>query len=169
MKLRFNDAKIQHWAEQYDYRQEDAELTALLPRIRNAGSLTLGQLRRVARWKAPRSAGRVEGNDDEYVTTITGFALQTKCERARIETLTLLNGVGWPTASVILHFFHCERYPILDFRALWSVSAEVPSQYTFDFWRRYVLFCRGLADRTGLDMRTLDRALWAYSSKKQGG
>lgn len=108
MKLKFNEAKIGYWAEQYDYRQQDAELVALVPHIRSAGSLTLDQLRRVARWKAPRSAGRVEGNDEEYVATITGFALQTKCERARIETLTLLNGVGWPTASVILHFFHCD-------------------------------------------------------------
>lgn len=169
MKLKFNEAEIGGWSQRYDYRQEDAELVAMVPNIRTVGSLTLDQLRNVARWKARRSAGQVERNDEEYVTTITGFALQTRCERARIETLTLLNGVGWPTASVILHFFHCDPYPILDFRALWSVGEEVPSQYTFDFWWRYVLFCRGLADGTGLDMRTLDRALWAYSSKKQGG
>ena len=93
--------------------------------VRKAGSLNLDKLRAVAQWKAPRSAGRVESNDEGYVTAITGFALQTKCERARIEVLTRLDGVGWPTASVILHFFHCDRYPILDFRALWSVGEEV--------------------------------------------
>jgi hypothetical protein len=31
----------------------------------------------------------------------------------------------------------------------------------------YVQFCRDLSMRTGLDMRTLDRALWQYSKEKQ--
>ena len=119
--------------------------------------------------EGPSQCGRVESNDEGYVTAITGFALQTKCERARIEVLTRLDGVGWPTASVILHFFHCDRYPILDFRALWSVGEEVPSQYKFDFWWRYVSFCRRVADRNGRNMRTLDRALWAYSAANQEG
>ena len=34
--------------------------------------------------------------------------LNEKEERLRIEILTLLDGVGWPTASVILHFYHKE-------------------------------------------------------------
>jgi hypothetical protein len=168
MKLQFHESKIAEWAGKYNYQQEDTTLRGLVPEVRKAGSLTLDQLRLVAHWKSPRSAGRVETNDAEYVRTITSFALQTKCERARIEVLTLLDGVGWPTASVILHFFHCDQYPILDFRALESVGVEVPSQYTFGFWWQYVEFCRRLADRTGHDMRTLDRALWAYSASNQG-
>jgi hypothetical protein len=68
---------------------------------------------------------------------------------------------------VILHFFHRDPYPIIDFRALWSVSLPVPVQYGFDFWWPYVQFCRDLSDRTGLDMRTLDRALWQYSKENQ--
>ena len=158
MKLQFSEAKIGYWAGQYDYGQLDSGLGDLVPQVRKAGSLTLDQLRAVAQWKAPRSAGHVDGNDEEYVRAITGFAFQTACERARIEVLTLLDGVGWPTASVILHFFHCDRYPILDFRALWSVGEEVPLRYEFDFWWRYVLFCRRVAERGRHDMRTLDRA-----------
>ena len=75
--------------------------------------------------------------------------------------------MSWPTASVILHLFHRDPYPILDYRALWSVSLEVPGQYTFSFWWSYVEFCRSLAASAELDMRTLDRALWQFSKENQ--
>ncbi len=174
MKLRFSEEEIASWADKYDYSLLETELKRLkdleraIPPAKKCGFLTLDQLRAVARWKSPRSAGRIEGNKDDYVRTITRFAFQTDNERARIEVLTLLDGVKWPTASVILHFFHAEKYPILDFRALWSVGAEVPSQYSFGFWWKYVEYCRAIADGTGHDMRTLDMALWAYSKEKQG-
>jgi hypothetical protein len=168
MKLRFPVNHIAHWAEQYDYQVQETDLNQLVPQVTKCGFITLDQLRIVAKWKSPRSAGHVDNNSDEYVKAITGFALKTNNERARIEVLTILDGVSWPTASVILHFFHIEKYPVLDFRALWSVGMELPSQYDFEFWWNYVVFCRGLADRTSHDMRTLDRALWAYSKQNHG-
>ena len=168
MKLRFSEATIPFWAGQYDYPLQDAAVADLVPEVRQCGFLTLDQLSVVAQWKSPRSAGHIQSNDDDYVRIITGFALHTENERAKIEVLTILDGVSWPTASVILHFFHAENYPILDFRALWSVGVEVPAQYAFGFWWDYVLFCRDLADRAGQDMRTLDKALWAYSKENQG-
>ena len=81
--------------------------------------------------------------------------------------LTLLDGVRWPTASVVLHFFHKDRYPIVDFRAPWSMSMDVPNQYSFDFWWKYAGYCRVMADRAHLDMRQLDQALWQYSKENQ--
>jgi hypothetical protein len=65
--------------------------------------------------------------DEDYVAEITRFAFTTECERARVESLTLLDGVSWPTATVILHLFHSDPYPILDFRSLWSVSINKPT------------------------------------------
>jgi hypothetical protein len=81
--------------------------------------------------------------------------------------------VSYPTASVILHFFHRDVYPILDFRALWSMGFDQPPQYTFEFWWEYVEATRNLlarAHRTlpSLSMRELDRALWQYSKERQG-
>jgi len=84
-------------------------------------------------------------------------------ERARIESLTVLDGVGWPTASVILHFFHKDLYPILDYRAQWSVSMDMPIQYKFGFWWTCVEYCREIASKADVNMRTLDKALWQYS------
>jgi hypothetical protein len=55
-------------------------------------------------------------------------------------------------------------------RALWSLGFETPpSYYSFEFWQRYVAHCRELATTAGVDMRTLDRALWQYSAEHQVG
>ena len=98
-------------------------------------------------------------------------SLASQNERIRIEVLTLLHGVSWPTASVLLHLGHPDPYPILDFRAMWSLSVDVPDDtsgfYTFDLWWAYTQFCRKLANQCGVDMRTLDRALWQYSKMNQ--
>jgi hypothetical protein len=122
---------------------------------------------RFSHWKSPRTQPRCRANSADFIRDVTHCALNTPSERLRIEVLTLLSGVSWPTASVILHFFHRDRYPILDFRALWSLHCEVPKQYDFRFWQEFTEFCRGLAEQTGASMRTLDRALWQYSKEKQ--
>jgi hypothetical protein len=129
--------------------------------------MTLEQLRALAQWKSPRSMRWVEGNSAEYVEEITRLALSARTERARIEVLTNLDGVGWPTASVILHFFHPDPYPIIDFRALWTLNMAVPSRYNFEHWKTYLDLCRDIANQTGLDMRTLDKALWQFSKENQ--
>ena len=167
MKLHFSESEIPVWAQKYDCPQDETSLMRLRPAIQGAGFLTKEQLRLVARWKAPRSAVHIERNDDLYVKEITSLSFAANEQRSRIEVLTLLDGVLWPSASVILHLFHEEPYPILDFRALWSVGLDVPKQYSFSFWWEYVEFCRAVAQRNSIDMRTLDRALWQYSKENQ--
>jgi hypothetical protein len=145
----------------------ETELMLLKAKVNQRGYLTKGELAAVTYWKSPRSSGHARKNSDGYVLEITRLAFKTDCERARIESLTILDGVSWPTASVILHLFHHDPYPILDYRALWSVHLEVPAQYNFGFWWTYVEFCRDLAISARVDMRTLDRALWQYSKENQ--
>ncbi len=168
-ELRFPLSEIRYWAARYSYSgaDEEAALIRLKPRIRQSRRLTKDQLFDICRWKAIRSAGNALRNDPAYVKRITALSFSTSNDRARIEPLTLLDGVGWPTASVILHFFHKGRYPILDYRALWSLRAKPPRKYTFDFWWRYTLYCRGIAGKAGVRMRTLDKALWQYSQERQ--
>jgi hypothetical protein len=165
--LRFNMADIEDIAQGYPIPVREDDLMASRAKILQRGWLTKSELQEVAYWKAPRSAGHAGKNTEEYVMEVTRFALAAECERTRIEVLTLLDGVSWPTASVILHLFHRDPYPILDFRALWSISLDVPPQYSFSFWWTYVEFCRETAEGAGVGMRTLDRALWQYSKENQ--
>jgi hypothetical protein len=166
-RLRLQGRDIRAIARRYGYPIAEKEVIALKPVVCGRGFLERHELQKVAYWKAPRSSGHISKNTEEYVREITYFALQAETEQARIQVLTNIAGVSWPTASVVLHFFHRDPYPILDFRALWSVTLEVPSRYSFDFWWAYVRFCRKVADRNRVDMRTLDRALWQYSKENQ--
>ena len=166
-RLRFPLNDIVMIADRYEYSVSETDLMHLIPEVLKRRYLTKDELQRVAYWKSPRSAGHAGKNDEVYVTEVTRFALSTKSERARIQSLTLLDGVSWPTASVLLHLFHGDPYPILDFRALWSLHLEVPAHYGFGFWWPYVEFCREVATTAGVNMRTLDRALWQYSKENQ--
>ena len=167
-KLRFNKKAISKWAGQYP-REYDVELeTILAPQVRKRGYLLKPEFEKFCRWKTPRSQKRVASNPADYIEAITQTALSTPNERLRIEVLLLLDGVSWPTASVILHFCHADPYPILDFRALWSLGVDasiVP--YNFEFWWEYTSFCRKLAKEADVSMRELDRALWKYSEQNQ--
>jgi len=167
IKLRFPEDEILRIAQRYSYPREEQLLLDMRRAVRDSGFMTKDQLKTLALWKAPRAAGHIDKNDPEYVREMTSLGFSARTERARIEILTLIDGVRWPTASVILHLFHEDPYPILDFRALWSVGLDVPNTYTFEFWWPYVEYCRKVARRNHVDMRTLDRALWQYSKEPQ--
>lgn len=166
-KLKFPKKNLCKIASRYSYQITDNELMEIAKTVSKRKYLTKQDLRKIAHWKAPRSAGHVSKNDENYVKEITKFSFSASTERAKIEILTLLDGVSWPTASVIMHLFHPDPYPVLDFRALWSVSVPVPKQYSFNYWWPYAEFCRKVASQNNIDMRTLDRALWQYSKENQ--
>jgi len=164
--------KIEELAREYDgvntdKKTEDRIIDEVGPRTKANGYYTKEDFLCLCLWKTPRTQHHCERNDESFIRETTRFSLETPEERLRIEVLTLLDGVGWLTASVLLHFGHRERYPILDYRALESLSSSEPNQYTFPFWWDYVTTCRGLADRYGVSMRTLDRALWQHSARSK--
>jgi hypothetical protein len=153
-----------HYPADYDYEIENV----LAPIIRERGYFTKPEFESICHWKTPRSQRRVASNSAEYIEAVTRTALSTGSEQLRVEVLTLLSGVRWPTASVILHFCHRDPYPILDVRALWSLGVDASKViYNFELWWEYTQVCRRLAKSTGLSMRELDRALWQYSKENQ--
>jgi hypothetical protein len=169
-KLRFSPRLVQKYASRYIYTnatEKDVEGT-IAPAVRKQAFYTKQQFIDVCYWKSPRTQKWCASNDARTVEIITRAALTNADERVRIETLTTLNGVSWPTASVLLHFGHADQYPILDYRALWSLGVDPPPPYTFAVWWPYVEFCRALAKKCNVSVRTLDTALWQYSSEHQG-
>ena len=147
-KLKFDRECVRNWASTYEYRGKN-KVTRLVKQVQKRGYLTKSELNTVGKWKSPRSAGRIENNERLLVKEVTRFALSTRYDRAAIESLTILYGVGAPTASVILHFFHRRDYPILDYRALWSASLIKGNKYNYSYalWSEYVNFCRGRGKR----------------------
>ncbi len=168
-KLPFKKSSISNWASRYTpiNTSLDNEVVNILPeKIKASGYFTKLELQKYCLWKSPRTQSRVAQNPVDFIEAVTRVALSTPNERLRIEVLVLLYGVNWPSASVLLHFAHHERYPILDYRALWSLGIERASvPYNFDLWWAYTAFCRKTADEAGVSMRTLDQALWQFSKE----
>jgi hypothetical protein len=164
--LRFQLDDVKRIAATYAYANDD-EVIATGANARRRGFLSLDDLIQIGVWKSPRVRSYLRSNDGKVVQEVTRFALSARTEQPRIEALTILTGVGWPMASVVLHLCHQERYPILDFRAVWSVGLDETPAWNFVFWTEYTAYCRELASKTGVSMRTLDQALWQYSKDHQ--
>ena len=167
-KLQFTEKAIRQWAEEYYFEYDNEIESIIAPQVKARGYFLQDEFNRICRWKTPRSQRQVSSNPAEYIEAVTKTALAAENERLRIEVLLLLNGVRWPTASVILHFCHNDPYPILDVRALWSLGMNASDViYNFDFWWAYTQFCRNRAEEASVTMRELDRALWQYSKENQ--
>jgi hypothetical protein len=68
---------------------------------------------------------------------------------------------------VLLHFGTDNLYPILDYRALWSLGFDRSPAYNVPLWLSYVHFCRTESARLTVSLRVLDRALWQFSKENQ--
>ncbi len=165
-RLIFPVSEIMHYAESYNYT-DDNYVKNIGEKAKANGYLNRDDFLSLCYWKTPRSKNKCRLNSEDYIQEITQVAFSTNKDKLSIEILTLLNGVGWPTASAILHFCHTKKYPILDFRALYSLGVQVPKQYDYEFWRQYTQECRTISENLKIDMRTLDRALWQYSKENQ--
>jgi hypothetical protein len=159
--------ELTHWAERYQVSDEERRIEAVIaPAVQTRGFYEREEFLTLCRWRSPRAVARCRPNDPDFVHAATRVALSDANERIRIGVLRLLKGVYWPTASVLLHIGHRDRYPIVDRRVLWSVGVPSIWGYTFELWWAYVEFCRTLTDTSGLSMRALDRALWQYCKER---
>lgn len=170
--MNINRKNILLYAAKYDdqYKDEDRlveeEMKKLLKRQRY---LTRTKLIKTGNWKSRRPKRFYRSSDNDYTTVkeVTQFAFGTQSERARIESLFVLKGVSWPLASVILHFAFPAKYPIMDFRTVWSLGWKQPRSYNFAFWEKYCKKIRGISGRYNLPIRTVEKALWKYSKHHQ--
>lgn len=162
--LQFPTSQIQHWAARYSYPAGDA-LPARIGEVARAnGYLSREQLIQLAGWKSARPAKKHAQNDEQTVIEITRLAFSIHDERIRLGALTLLHGVHARTASAILHFCHRDPYPLMDMRAFAALGVvEAPYDWS-SLWLPYTAACREIASSSGVSMRTLDRALWAWSA-----
>jgi hypothetical protein len=163
--LRFPESSVRFLAARYSYPAESLIVDEIGPTVRRRGWYTRGEFLETARWKSPRIASRAAQNPADAIVEITRAALSADAEELRIWAPQALAFVGWPVASVLLHFGHRDRYPILDFRALESLGVPKPTVYSMPFWLAYLATTRQLATNLGVDMRTLDRALWQWSKE----
>jgi hypothetical protein len=107
-------------------------------------------------------------NTPQDVEELTQPALVAP-DRLRARVLTTLNGVGIRMASALLAVVEPTKHTVFDVRAIETLIAqeETDSKWpTLDSpqsYERYRALCLGVAAREHVDLRSLDRALWAWS------
>ena len=133
--------------------------------------MTKDEFLKIGKWKSKRTIQHYSENDNAFVKEITKIAFSADTsERLRIEILQLLKGVGYPIASALLHFgLSSEKYPIIDFRALWSLYKmnKDKIKYDFDLWNKYRTDCLNFTKKCNLSLRDLDKAMWQFSKENQ--
>ena len=128
------------------------------------GYLLTTELRKMAQWKSHYLPSKIDNNPPGLIEDVTGEAFRLDNDWEKIKKLKNIEGVRESVASVILHLYDQERYPVLDRHALWSLTIDHRKvDYDEPFWKKYVKFCREKAKCHGVCMRTLDRALYKFS------
>ena len=167
-RLRFPEADIARWALRFgDDGSDDDILGGIRPLVLARGHLTRPEFLKLCAWKSVRTKPSCRRNSTHRIEILTRASFATSDEALKISLLRLLDGVEWPTASTILHFCDARPYPILDYRALWSLGLAKAPSYTMGFWLAYLAYTRDLAVRIGLPIRSVDKALWQYSKERQ--
>jgi hypothetical protein len=173
-----NKKELLLYAEKYvesEYAIRERTLISAAMKARKRGYLTKKEFVDIGNWKSHRQRINYLKNDQNTIKEITRLAFKMRTnDELRVKVLTLLKGVKIRVASAILHLAFCNTrkgYPILDFRALRALTKKRFPESTFEdvnLWVAYVKFCRQHAIKYGVDMRTLDRALWEYDKTKYG-
>jgi len=160
--------------------REEHEGTATLIRdlrdVRRRGFFTRGEFLRMCRWKSPRARRLWEKNSAARIRAVSRAVLATRDERARMELLTRLTGVGVPMGSAILTLIDPRRYGVLDIRAwqllfaIRSVDANRRGQgFTIAQWEIYLAALRAHARRLRVSARMVEYTLFHCHRKFQRG
>ena len=163
--------EILYWANLYtkdqkpERKRQEEDVIKIKCSVEDKGYLTKCELMEMGGWKDRFARSNIKnGSSSEHIEAVTRDAFRLGDDWEKLEKLTDIVGVGESIASVILHLYDQERYPILDRHALWSLTIDhTKVEYDEPFWKKYVNFCQAKADCHGVCMRTLDRALYKFS------
>src|SRR5262249_38078716 len=159
-----------------DEEPETAALIRALRPVRARGAFTRAEFLAMCRWKTPRSAPQCARNRAAVIARVSSAVLATRDERARMERLLGLRGVGVPSASAILTLVDPRRYGVLDIRA-WQLLFESgcvrtkPSGVGFGVahWLEYLGVLRALSAALGVSVRRVALTLLDLHRAPQGG
>jgi hypothetical protein len=177
---------VRKWAAQYDddYVKKYAEYAEVERRVKawlqtrfreDQRYLDKPHFKDIARWKSQRPLRHYESNDDDLVQEVTALAFAARRDDLRLQLLMLLNGVGVPVASTILHFAFPDEYPIMDVRAVTTLRRfglwTQPTRPWFDVedWQVYTHLMCDHAKRLDVTLRELDKALWKSDEARTRG
>jgi len=144
-------------------RKREEQLARLMVKARRDRVLSKGLFLVVVRWKSRRPTRHYRKNTGADVRAAMRAAFAAASEADAVHALTALHGVGLRTATALLHWMRPNEFPILDFRIVDALGTSEPHLWdSVDFYLIVAVAVRELAARHGLNLRQVDRALWAW-------
>jgi len=176
MSVVIDQSFVARWSTEYDNHFQSGDTTAW-DREKQLRSWLLSQssLKYFDRkhfllhgeWKLPRQRQNYLRNTDTEIRRATQEAYCELNPVKKLNSLTRLHGVGRTVAASILHFLLPDEFAVFDFHCR-AVLFETGywhrpgSDDSLDSWLDYNRIMVALAHQTGVSLRNLDKALWAY-------
>ena len=167
-KTRIDAEFVATWAARYPSGADDHVLNDIHPAVSDRGYFKPVEAEDVIKWKSNRSITFLRRNDSADVEAVTKMALLAP-EHLAHRVLTLLDGVGVRVASALLTVARPDKFTVIDELAVRTLRAHDEWDSTWPPYADYVSTCGGLAKRCKSDLRTLDRALWAWGRADKRG
>jgi hypothetical protein len=166
------DRRFDDLVKAYNYKPDlESRVMDLGAAAGDRGWLKREEFLNIAKWKSARPTPHYEKNSNEAVIKVSKLAFSATHDLEKILLLTDLDGVRVRTATAILHLCFPKQFPLLD---IWSVAAMGISRDKAEKWGEldwlrvwpdYAKNCRAYALNSGHDLRSIDRALWAYGEQ----
>lgn len=163
---------IRYWAKRYDeynIGDDEGEYNLLLNKvsdeISNTSTISQDTFERIADWKSFHVKHKVKWEEFELYQTGIKYALEVP-DRLKLSLLCGLEGVDIPVASTILNFMYPNKFPIIDYRVTQvlreAACIQLAKNMSYKMYYRYKTEIENIVEQTGYDIRTIDRALFAY-------
>jgi hypothetical protein len=147
------------------YKAIDDEDALKAGRRIKAGECSRAHLQTIFKWKTKdRGKSRIARNSDAEIEDALRLTILAKEPRSGLAVLTGLYGVDIPVASAIATAIHPDRYTVIDRRALETLGYKGAAN--MPLYLEYLAYCTALATDWNMSLRTLDRALWQWSSER---
>jgi hypothetical protein len=174
---------VGHWSARYLAEEmEDGLETVLFTEVgrevRARGHFLKSEMVAIGRWRSNRATGHLKSGTDWLIESVSALALDENTPwRLRDRVLCVLDGVAEAMASALLTVWDPQHYTLLDRRSVESIESllgygalEEPRDFCFPTRDKdhlpsfvpYLEFFGSMADRVGVDFRSLDRALWKW-------
>jgi thermostable 8-oxoguanine DNA glycosylase len=131
-----------------------------------------GEFMRICLWKSSRQKRKYKSNSEKKIKDITKEAFLLIDERARMEKLCKLKGVGIPVASALLTFHSINKYALIDVRCIKELQTQNLISWsciTYNSWVNYIQLLQRLSKGLKITPRKFEKGLFAYHREKQIG
>ncbi len=175
-----NKKELLYWKNKYEQEYEPYNANVeneLRYKFQQNRYVTKEDLKRIIMWKFQgKLLGRqkifmnkLKIEKDSFIKDVSCLALKQKGDIERLKMLCIINGIGISLASVILTFYDCKNYGILDIHSWRGLFNEKEpkniflNKHAIRFFKRL----RKISNKTNLSCRDIEKAFFKKDITKK--